>query len=77
MTQFGYHIKSKHDVFSDGTEQKCLSFSQVSFWDGTNYLQIKDLSFHCATQWDMHEISFTLSFFFFFFVSSFSSFLTF
>ena len=28
-TSFGYYIKSKHDVFSDGTEQKCLRFSQV------------------------------------------------
>ena len=34
IESFGYHIKSKHDVFSDGTEQKCLHFSQVSFWDG-------------------------------------------
>ena len=31
LTSFGYHIKSKHDVFSDGSEQKCLRLSQMSF----------------------------------------------
>ena len=35
LTSFGYHIKSKHDVFSDVTQQKCLRFSHVPFWDGT------------------------------------------
>ena len=46
LTPFGYHIKFKH-VFSDVTEQKCLRFSQVPFWDGTTYLQRKGWPFHC------------------------------
>ena len=44
-----YHIKSKHDVFSDFTEQKCLRFAQMSFWDGTANLQRKGFPFPCNT----------------------------
>ena len=43
-----FHIKSEHDVFPDGTEQKCLSFSQMSF------------CFFIATQWERHDVNFTL-----------------
>ena len=46
---FGYHIKSKHVIFSDVTEKKCLRFSQDPFWDGTTYLQRKGLPFHSNT----------------------------
>ena len=59
IESFGYHIKSKHDVFSDGTEQKCLHFSELSFWDGIS----KEKNCHfIATQWAMHDFSFTLSY---------------
>ena len=49
LTSVGYHIKSKRNVFSDGTEHKCLCFSQMSFWDATTYLQRKGVPFHCNT----------------------------
>ena len=49
LTSFCYHMKSKHEFFSDVTEQKCLRFSQMSFLDGTTNFQRKGLSFHCST----------------------------
>ena len=49
LTSFSYYIKSKHDVFSDVTEQKCLRFSHVPFWDGTTYIHRKGLPFHSNT----------------------------
>ena len=55
MRFIGHHIKSKHDVLSDVYGQKCLSFAQVCFGDGTTYHLI-------ATQWDMHDVRFKLSY---------------
>ena len=33
IASFGYHIKSKLDIFFDSTEQKYIRFSQVSVWE--------------------------------------------
>ena len=41
------YIKSKHDVFSDGTEQECLCFSRIFL--GWYNLSPKSLPFHCNT----------------------------
>ena len=56
------HIQSKHDVFSDVTEQNCLLFSQMSFWFGTANPQKKKVCHFIATLWDMNDVSFTLSY---------------
>ena len=61
LTPFGYHIKSKHDVFSDGTEQKCLCFSHV--FSGFYNCSVKERVCHIiATQKDMNGVSFKLSY---------------
>ena len=59
LASFGYHIKSKHDVSADGTEQKCF-FSPMSVWDSKTHLQRKGLPFHCNTV--RYAVSFTLSY---------------
>ena len=58
---FGYRIQSKHDVSSDGTEQKCLdTFSQVSVGMVQRISKRKVCHF-IAIHWDMHGVCFMLS----------------
>ena len=62
LTSFGYHIKTKHDVFSNGKEQKCLRFSQMSLFGMLQRISREKVCHFIATQWDMHDVSFMLSY---------------